>query len=90
MLKKRSKVCMVTIPPLILDTCETFACDFNLQRKLSAATMECIVVHPAYVSTSDKERKRKTDKVDALRLALSLVADDLKDTKEIILQRSHF
>ena len=31
--------------------------------------MECIVAHAADVSASDKERKRKTDKVDAVKLA---------------------
>ncbi len=30
--------------------------------------MNCIVVHAADVSGSDKERKRKTDKVDAVKL----------------------
>lgn len=57
---------------------ESCAWGFNLQRKLSAAGMECIVVHAADVSTSDKERKRKTDKVDALKLARSLASGDLK------------
>jgi len=57
---------------------ESSAWGFNLQRKLSAAAMECIVVHAADVSTSDKERKRKTDKVDALKLARSLASGDLK------------
>lgn len=53
---------------------ECCAWGFNLQRKLSAAGMQCMVVHAADVSTSDKERKRKTDKVDALKLARTLAA----------------
>lgn len=57
---------------------ESSAWGFNLQRRLTAAAMECIVVHAADVSTSDKERKRKTDKVDALKLARSLESDHLK------------
>ena len=57
---------------------ESCAWGFDLQRKLSAAGMECIVVHAADVSTSDKERRRKTDKVDALKLARSLASGDLK------------
>lgn len=57
---------------------ESSAWGFTLQRKLSAAGMDCIVVHAADVSTSDKERKRKTDKVDALKLARSLASGDLK------------
>jgi transposase len=40
--------------------------------------MECIVVHAADVSTSDKERKRKTDKVDALKLARSYAAGEIR------------
>jgi transposase len=57
---------------------ESCAWGFNLQRKLTAAGMQCMVVHAADVSTSDKERKRKTDKVDALKLARNLATGDLK------------
>ena len=48
---------------------ESSAWEFKLQRQLVARGMECIVVHAADVSGSDKERKRKTDKVDAVKLA---------------------
>jgi transposase len=51
---------------------------FTLQRKLEKAGMECIVVHAADVSSSDKEKKRKTDKVDALKLARNLESNQLK------------
>jgi transposase len=57
---------------------ESCAWGFNLQRNLSAAGMDCIVVHAADVSTNDKERRRKTDKVDALKLARDLESGDLK------------
>lgn len=57
---------------------ESCAWGFDLQRKLEAAGIGCIVVHAADVSTSDKERRRKTDKVDALKLARSLASGDLK------------
>ena len=57
---------------------ESCSWGFNLQRDLTAAQIECIVVHAADVATNDKERKRKTDKVDALKLARSLAAGDLK------------
>jgi transposase len=56
---------------------ESSAWGFTLQRKLTAAGMGCIVVHAADVSTSDKEKRRKTDKVDALKLARSLASGDL-------------
>jgi transposase len=48
---------------------ESCAWGFELQRQLIARGMECIVVNAADVSGSDKERKRKTDKVDAVKLA---------------------
>ena len=51
---------------------------FTLQRKLEKAGMECIVVHGADVSSSDKEKRRKTDKVDALKLARNLESNELK------------
>lgn len=57
---------------------ESCAWGFNLQRKLVAAGIDCIVVHAADVSTTDKERKRKTDPVDALKLARDLESRDLK------------
>ena len=57
---------------------ECCAWGFNLQRKLTTAGMGCMVVHAADVSTNDKERKRKTDPVDALKLARTLAAGDLK------------
>jgi transposase len=48
---------------------ESCAWGFNLQRQLTAAGIECIVVHAGDVPGSDKEKKNKTDKVDAARLA---------------------
>src|SRR5436190_14696365 len=56
---------------------ESCAWGFTLQRELSIAAMDCIVVHAADVSGSDKEKKRKTDKVDALKLARNLASGDL-------------
>lgn len=48
---------------------ESCAWGFNLQRQLTAAGIECIVAHAGDVPGSDKEKKNKTDKVDAARLA---------------------
>jgi transposase len=56
---------------------ESCAWGFTLQRELSSAGMECIVVHAADVSSNDKEKKRKTDKVDAHKLARNLASGDL-------------
>jgi len=62
---------------------------FNLQRKCRQAGIECMVVHAADVSTSDKERRRKTDKVDAQKLARALSAGELKaiDVSDETLQK---
>lgn len=48
---------------------ECCAWGFNLQRELTAAGIECIVVHAADLPSTNKERVNKTDKVDARRLA---------------------
>lgn len=53
---------------------ESCSWGFNLQRRLSAAGINCIVVHAGDVPGSDKERNNKTDKVDAVRLARHLAA----------------
>jgi transposase len=57
---------------------ESCAWGFTLQRQLEQADMDCIVVHAADVSTTDKERRRKTDKVDALKLARDHGSNNLK------------
>jgi transposase len=69
---------------------ESCAWGFNLQRKLVAAEIDCIVVHAADVSTTDKERKRKTDPVDALKLARDLESRGLKgiDVPDETLQKA--
>ncbi len=45
---------------------------FVIQRALAAAGINCQVVHPVDVPASDKERKRKTDRIDSRRLAKGL------------------
>jgi len=57
---------------------ESCAWGFNLQRQLTAAGIECIVVHAGDVPGSDKEKKNKTDKVDAIRLARHHASHSLK------------
>ena len=57
---------------------ESGAWGFNLQRQLSAAEIECIVVHAGDVPGSDKEKKNKTDKADAIRLARHHASGSLK------------
>jgi transposase len=57
---------------------ESCAWGFTLQRKLQQADIDCMVVHAADVSTTDKEKRRKTDKVDALKLARDHESKHLK------------
>jgi transposase len=57
---------------------ESSAWGFNLQRSLTSAGIDCIVVNAADVATNDKERRRKTDPVDALKLARKHACGDLK------------
>jgi transposase len=51
---------------------------FWAQRKLKAAGINCIVVHPADVPTTDKEKQEKSDGTDCRKLARSLCDNSLK------------
>lgn len=57
---------------------ESSAWGFTLQRQLKQAGIECIVVHAADVATTGKEKRRKTDKVDALKPVRDLESNHLK------------
>lgn len=45
---------------------------FSVQRKLSATGQSCIIVNPADVPSSDKDKKRKSDRLDARKLSREL------------------
>src|ERR1700678_904110 len=49
---------------------------FNAQRALSAEGINCIVIHPADVPTSDKEKRQKSDRVDSRKLVRGLKNGD--------------
>ena len=51
---------------------------FEIQRSLKSLGIECIVVNPADVPSSDKDRKRKDDKRDARKLSIELAKGNLK------------
>lgn len=51
---------------------------FNAQRELSAEGIDCMIIHPADVPTSDKEKRQKTDKIDSRKLARGLKNKDFK------------
>jgi len=51
---------------------------FNTCRKLNDLGIKCIVVHPADVPTTQKEKEQKTDKADSRKLARSLRSDEFE------------
>lgn len=53
---------------------------YGAQRTLSKKGINCLIVHPADVPATDKDRQQKTDKVDCRKLALALLD---KRTKSI-------
>ena len=52
-------------------------CGFGIQRELSNRGCYCIVVNAADIPKSDKERKNKTDSMDARSIAENLAANKL-------------
>ena len=44
-------------------------CGFSPQREFSKEEVSCIIVHPADLPTTDKEKQRKSDAVDCRRLS---------------------
>ncbi len=47
-------------------------CGFHYQRSFAQAGVDCIIVHPCDVPTSDKEKHRKSDTVDCRKLSKTL------------------
>jgi len=52
-------------------------CGFGHQREFAAAGIDCIIVHPADVPTTDKDKHRKSDTVDCRKLGKSLSKGEL-------------
>ena len=52
-------------------------CGYWIQRAFASKGINCSVIHAADVPTSDKERLRKTDKVDSKKIAKGLRNGDL-------------
>src|SRR5512137_621776 len=53
-------------------------CGFWIHDCLQQQGIECIVVNPADIPTTDKERTRKSDRIDCRKLARSLRAAELQ------------
>jgi transposase len=51
---------------------------FNAQRELIDEGIPCMVIHPADVPTSDKEKRQKSDRVDSRKLARGLKNKDFE------------
>ena len=51
---------------------------FEACRQLNKLGVDCKVIHPADVPTSQKEREQKTDKADSRKLARSLRSNELE------------
>ena len=47
-------------------------CGFSPQREFSKEEVNCIVVHPADIPTTDKDKQRKSDTVDCRKLSSTL------------------
>lgn len=52
-------------------------CGFWIQRAFVKRRVDCIVIHPGDVPTSDKDKKRKADKVDSRKIARGLKNGEL-------------
>ncbi len=44
-------------------------CGFGIQRSLKSSGVPCMVVNPADVPLTDKDKKRKSDRVDARKIS---------------------
>jgi transposase len=53
-------------------------CGFEIQRSMTGLGVDCIIVNPADVPSSDKDRRRKDDKRDARKLSMELAKGNLK------------
>jgi Transposase and inactivated derivatives len=51
---------------------------FNAQRELTSEGISCIVIHPADVPTTDKEKRQKSDRIDSRKLVRGLKNGDFK------------
>jgi transposase len=57
---------------------EASFCGFGIHRKLEKLGVKNIVVNPADIPTTDKEKKQKEDKRDSRKIAKTLRADELE------------
>jgi transposase len=53
-------------------------CGFSIQRSLKSSGINCMVVNPADVPLTDKDRKRKSDRIDARKISRHLSGNMLR------------
>lgn len=53
-------------------------CGFGIQRSLKEEGIDCIVVNPADIPSSNKEKRRKHDKIDSRKIYKRLAKGDLE------------
>lgn len=53
-------------------------CGFGIQRSLKSSGVSCMVVNPADVPLTDKDKKRKSDRIDARKICRHLSNDTLR------------
>jgi transposase len=53
-------------------------CGFGIQRSLKEEDIDCIVVNAADIPSSNKEKKRKHDKIDSRKIYKRLAKEDLE------------
>ena len=53
-------------------------CGFGIQRSLKEEGIDCIVVNTVDIPTSNKEKRRKQDKIDSRKIYKRLAAGDLE------------
>ncbi|MFL5788285.1 MAG: IS110 family transposase [Flavisolibacter sp.] len=53
-------------------------CGFGIQRSLKEEGIDCIIVNAADIPTSNKEKRRKQDKIDSRKIYKRLAAGDLE------------
>jgi transposase len=53
-------------------------CGFGIQRYLEKSDLHCIIINPADVPSSDKDKKRKSDRIDARKISRELSNGALK------------
>jgi transposase len=61
----------------IIAAYEAGFCGFSLQRRLAQLSLDVVVVNPADIPTSDKQRTTKSDRIDSDKLAQALRAESL-------------